>query len=57
MFSMSKQGGRFFEKNAICSLVAAVEGPVIQGEKIRISQRCKIKLKNENMIADGKKKV
>lgn len=41
MLSMSKQGGRFFEKNAICSLVAAVEGPVIEGGKRRIRKDLK----------------
>ena len=33
MLSISKQGGRFFEKKAICSLVAIVDGPVIEERK------------------------
>ena len=33
MLSISKQGGRFFEKKAICSLVAVADGPIIKGRK------------------------
>ena len=55
MLSMSKQGGRFFKKNAICSLVAAVEVPMIEGRKGEISQRLNLIIKYKNIKEDAKK--